>query len=257
MAPTNAPLRAARCKLLGVRVTPVQGSDLLDALSRRLLADTPTVVLGHNLHSAYLYHTDQEFRDVYDQAEVVLMDGAPVAVDRLLSGGKGSYPRLGSTDWLPAFRPHLNGKRVLVVGTDAETNAKFVSWLEAGGARARGVPGTDWSPQKEEVALAEVRSFTPEMLIVGLGMGRQEEFIARAVDEADARGVIAAVGGAIDQLVGTQRNAPRWMGKFGLEWLWRLATQPRRLAGRYLVEPWKLLAVRIKPREDIASENER
>jgi exopolysaccharide biosynthesis WecB/TagA/CpsF family protein len=57
--------------------------------------------------------------------------------------------------------------------------------------------------------------------------------------------VVAAVGGAIDQLSGLQSNSPRWLGKMGLEWLWRFASQPKRLFFRYWVEPFLLAGVLV------------
>jgi N-acetylglucosaminyldiphosphoundecaprenol N-acetyl-beta-D-mannosaminyltransferase len=73
-----------------------------------------------------------------------------------------------------------------------------------------------------------------------MGMPRQEAWI-RANRYRIGRGVFFAVGAAFDYEAGAQVAAPRWTGRVGLEWLFRLASQPRRLAYRYLVEPWSLI----------------
>ena len=89
-------------------------------------------------------------------------------------------------------------------------------------------------------ALADIAAFEPDIIFVGMGMPRQERWIQdnRA---AITRGVIFSVGAAFDYEAGVQKAAPRWTGRVGLEWLYRLASQPVRLAHRYLVEPWFLV----------------
>ncbi|BBZ06404.1 hypothetical protein MDOR_05730 [Mycolicibacterium doricum] len=91
-----------------------------------------------------------------------------------------------------------------------------------------------------DIALTRIIDFDPDLVLVGLGMPRQELFLLSHLAQLpDA--TYATVGGAIDYLAGTTRLAPRWLGRFGLEWVWRLVNQPRRLAHRYLVEPLLLL----------------
>ncbi|MDP3379476.1 MAG: WecB/TagA/CpsF family glycosyltransferase, partial [Brevundimonas sp.] len=79
-----------------------------------------------------------------------------------------------------------------------------------------------------------------QVLLVGMGMPRQEIWIADHLD-ALPDCVVLNVGAAFDYEAGVQKAAPRWMGKAGLEWLYRLAVDPRRLFHRYCVEPWHLI----------------
>jgi N-acetylglucosaminyldiphosphoundecaprenol N-acetyl-beta-D-mannosaminyltransferase len=74
-----------------------------------------------------------------------------------------------------------------------------------------------------------------------MGVPRQEQWIQENRDAIDAN-VILPSGATLDFIAGAKRMAPRWMGAIGLEWAFRLATEPRRLASRYLVEPWGLLS---------------
>ncbi len=80
---------------------------------------------------------------------------------------------------------------------------------------------------------AEVARVRPDIIWVGLGAPKQERFMAAHWRELDA-GVMIGVGAAFDFLSGRVRQAPRWMQRSGLEWLFRLGTEPRRLARRYL-----------------------
>jgi N-acetylglucosaminyldiphosphoundecaprenol N-acetyl-beta-D-mannosaminyltransferase len=93
-----------------------------------------------------------------------------------------------------------------------------------------------------EWMLERVNRFRPHLLLVGMGMPRQEAWIARNYERLDAN-VILNVGGMMDCIAGEIPTAPRWLGKYGLEWAFRLLATPRRTAGRYLVEPWLLLPI--------------
>jgi N-acetylglucosaminyldiphosphoundecaprenol N-acetyl-beta-D-mannosaminyltransferase len=80
----------------------------------------------------------------------------------------------------------------------------------------------------------------PDVIFVGMGMPRQEQWILRNYDWLK-RGVVFPVGAAFDYEAGAARTPPRWTGPLGLEWLFRFAAEPRRLFARYFVEPWVLL----------------
>ena len=89
--------------------------------------------------------------------------------------------------------------------------------------------------QKENAdVLAKISKMKPHVLIVGMGMPIQERWIHHHRDEIDAN-VVLPCGAVIDRLAGEVPNAPDWMTNLGLEWLYRLGREPKRLAGRYLL----------------------
>ncbi len=89
------------------------------------------------------------------------------------------------------------------------------------------------TPTETDALCAEVAARKPDIVWVGLGTPKQERFAAAIVPRL-ATGAIVTVGAAFDFHAGLVRQAPRWMQRSGLEWLFRLGTEPRRLAGRYL-----------------------
>ncbi|WP_082967798.1 WecB/TagA/CpsF family glycosyltransferase [Mycolicibacterium monacense] len=198
------------------------------------------LLLNHNLHSAYLHDADATFRELYRRADWIVIDGTPVRWLASFSAQTKLTPnyRIGSTDWIAAL-PQLDAsRRLFVYGANADSNARAVKNLSAMLPRWT-VTGVDGYVSKD-LALTRIREFYPDLVLVGLGMPRQEHFLmSQLTNLPDA--TYATVGGAIDYLAGTTRLAPRWLGRFGLEWVWRLANQPRRLAHRYLVEPLLLL----------------
>jgi N-acetylglucosaminyldiphosphoundecaprenol N-acetyl-beta-D-mannosaminyltransferase len=97
---------------------------------------------------------------------------------------------------------------------------------------------------EEFIALrAEIAAHRPDIIWVGLGTPKQEKFMAQHWQSLDA-GVLIGVGAAFDFHTGRVRQAPRWMQHSGLEWLFRLSMEPRRLAHRYLVNN-PLFALRV------------
>ncbi len=94
-------------------------------------------------------------------------------------------------------------------------------------------------PQNAAV-LDSIRAFEPDVLFVGMGMPRQEAWILQN-RAALGRCVIFPVGAAFDYEAGAIPTPPRWTGRLGIEWMFRLAAEPRRLCRRYLLEPWSLL----------------
>jgi N-acetylglucosaminyldiphosphoundecaprenol N-acetyl-beta-D-mannosaminyltransferase len=247
--------------VLGVDATPLDVDGLTAVLNGFVADGTTRTVVGHNLHSVTLFHSEPEFRKFYEHSDVVLLDGAPVlwlwGRSRERTGRKQSGAdtrpvmdyRLGSTDWIPALG-RLDGlHRVAVLGAGATANAKAVAKLQdmVPGATVAGMPGEDWDPELEEKAAAWLAEFQPQLVLIGLGMPLQEEVLWRRLPSLPPA-VYCAVGGAIEQIAGIQKLAPRWLGRLGLEWAWRLLLHPRRVAYRVFGEPWVLLALLLRRR---------
>jgi exopolysaccharide biosynthesis WecB/TagA/CpsF family protein len=169
-----------------------------------------------------------------------LIDGAPIAAAaRRLTGRP--WPRLAGSDLIAALldRAEHDGLRVGFLGGADETRQQLLAVL------ARDRPGLrvtgSWSPARHQVTddpaarelAAEVRSAGVDLLVVGLGKPRQEVWIDRYGPETGAR-VLLAFGAVVDFLAGRVSRAPRWVARAGMEWAWRLAIEPRRLARRYL-----------------------
>lgn len=248
--------RKVRVPFLEIDVTPVDADELLEHLQRLQLTKERSVVVGHNLHSAYLYSTDTEFRQVYDRSALRLIDGFPIhALLRVFTRkyNRSASVRIGSTDWIPRLHEVAEIQRIAVVGGESLVNSNFVEWLarryDKMGSCAKpvilGLPGANWSAASASSVVSRLKDFDADITLIGLGMPKQEHFIAAELQHLP-NGIYALIGGAIDQLTGSQKNSPRWLGRLGLEWIWRLVTQPQRMWRRYLLEPWMLVYVLTK-----------
>ncbi|HJW00707.1 MAG TPA: WecB/TagA/CpsF family glycosyltransferase [Arthrobacter sp.] len=231
--------------VLGVDATPLKVDELMSVLQRFVDGGGTRTVVGHNLHSVTLTHSDPGFRRLYEDSDVVLLDGAPVLWLWSRTGradGPVMEYRLGSTDWIPALGQLTGLERIAVVGAGAEANAGAVARLEdiVPSATVAGFPGEGWNDDVEDAAAEWLTRQRPQLVLLGLGMPLQEAVLQRRLDSLPPA-VYCTVGGAIEQLAGIQKLAPRWLGRLGLEWAWRLLLHPRRVAYRVFGEPWVLL----------------
>ncbi len=180
-----------------------------------------------------------------------LIDGAPVAVEaRRLTGV--SWQRLAGSDLIVDVLERASQERwrVAVLGGAPDTRGPLHERL------AQRWPGVrligHWTPPRAELDSAEgsaaiaaqMRAAGADLVIVCLGKPRQEQWIAEHGRDTGA-GALLAFGAVVDFLAGRRSRAPHWVSGAGLEWMWRLMLEPKRLARRYLIEgPPAYLAVR-------------
>ena len=103
------------------------------------------------------------------------------------------------------------------------------------------------SPEEEESIVAQINAAAPDYVWVGLGTPKQDLWLAANRSRLQASALLA-VGAAFDFLAGRRARAPRWMQRTGTEWIYRLAMEPRRLAGRYTRVNARFLRLLIQER---------
>jgi N-acetylglucosaminyldiphosphoundecaprenol N-acetyl-beta-D-mannosaminyltransferase len=233
--------------MLGVRITPMRLHDLLASVEQAVGSGERWIIANHNLHSLCVHQTDPKMRAFYAQARCTFVDGMGVVLlGRLLGLPLRRDQRITAVDWLrPVLRMCRDrGWRVLFLGARPGVAAK------AAGVLMGDIPGLqvevahgyfDVTPgsSENEAVLDRITAYRPDVLIVGMGMPRQEHWIVDNLDRIPA-GAIFNQGGFLDYLAGVVTTPPRWTGRVGFEWLARLLADPARLWSRYLVEPWQL-----------------
>lgn len=207
-----------------------------------------TVVANHNLHSLVLARRSAGMAALYSQADLIEVDSRPLLIwARLMGLPASGRHRCTYLDWRDDFWDMASerGWRVFYLGGAPGVAAKAAGTLKLRwpGAEITARDGYfDRAPGSaaNDAVLAEIRAFEPHVLFVGMGMPIQEEWIASNLEKLPS-GAILPVGAAFDYEAGAQTSAPRVLGRLGLEWLFRLAHDPRRLFRRYLIEPWSLI----------------
>lgn len=238
---------APRIALLGGEVDAVTSADVIAFAGGCIALGKRAIVANHNLHSLCLVARDAEMRAFYAAADLIEADSTPlIAWGRLLGRPIGPEHRATYLDWREAFwrAAAEGGWRVFYLGGApgvAERGAEAVRGRWSGvqiGVRD-GYFDLDDVRIADEI-LQEIRDFAPNILFVGMGMPRQEQWVLRH-HRALPPCVVFTVGAAFDYEAGASKTPPRWTGRLGVEWLFRFAAEPTRLFARYFVEPWSLI----------------
>ena len=93
-----------------------------------------------------------------------------------------------------------------------------------------------------------IQKAQPDILAVSLGSPKAEKFIYRYLDRLQVP-VSMSIGAAVDFAAGNVKRAPEWMSKCGLEWVYRIIKEPKRLAKRYIMDGFAMISVLIKYRK--------
>ena len=221
-------------------------SDEADLLRRLSQPGRPTVLAFVNAHAMNSAVHDAEFYEALISADTLLRDGSGMsALFKMLGMAPGQ--NLNGTDFIPRLIRQFRGRPIALLGTQEPYVTRAVRVVKddlALGTCAAKANG--FMPPDYYVAL--VRAHQSELVVLGMGMPRQEE-MACALRAALRHPCLIVCGGAIiDFLGGRTPRAPGWMRRLGLEWVYRLAQEPVRLFRRYVLgNPIFLLrALRLK-----------
>ena len=244
VSPTAACDRPLRIRLLGAAVDVTTPAAVLAFIADRADRGGRALVANHNLHSLYLLRQDPGLAAFFDQADLVEIDSTPLIWwGRAMGLPVSRANRCTYLDWRDDFWRMAAERnwRVFYLGgapgvADQAARRLTARWAGVTIATRNGF----FAPADEAQVAAQINAFAPHVLFVGMGMPIQERWIARNLQALIAC-VILPVGAAFDYEAGAQTAAPRILGALGLEWLFRLVGQPRRLFTRYLVEPWSLI----------------
>jgi|UniRef100_A0A7C5AN77 N-acetylglucosaminyldiphosphoundecaprenol N-acetyl-beta-D-mannosaminyltransferase len=229
-------LRAIR--VLGVKVTPGTLEELHREISRLIYQGKPGVILSANAHSLNLCQELPWLKAFYEQADLVYVDGAGVSLGAWLLG-RGRYGRTTMAEWIWPLATYLadQGHSLYLLGNPPGVAAEAAARLRSHEPRLK-ILGTHHGffaktgPENQAVIEAINRA-RPDILMVGLGMPLEQFWILKYHSQVRAR-VFWEVGAAFEIWAGFQPACPAWLGRLGLNWLFRLMIEPRRLARRYL-----------------------
>lgn len=243
-------------RMFGFKVTPMMGDEIIDVIGKAIDGGKKWTIASLNMHGMYVYLKDRFFHALHESdGTFVHIDGTPLIWLSKLRGLPVRYEhRTGVVDWLMPLleRSRKDDWRVFYLGSTDYACAEAVRRLrrDMPGVALDGRSGyfdATFGSDENRAVIDEINAYKPNILIVGMGMGRQERWIVENFDDLQVNCVITA-GACMEYIAGTLALAPRWMGPVGLEWLYRLASSPRRVAWRYLGEPWIILWILLRNR---------
>jgi len=212
---------------------------LLDCLEARANSGThPKLVFATNGHAIAMAAQDEAFRFTFNQADIVHADGqAAVFASRLLT--KTPIPERSATTDMIHDAAHVavqHGLRFYLLGATEEANALAAQKLTEmyPGIQIVGRHHGYFSEMDEDELCDAINLSLPDVIWVGLSVPREYEFAVRNKTRLNA-GWLVTCGGCFNFVTGAYKRAPQWMQALGLEWLFRLMREPRRLFWRYAV----------------------
>ena len=236
--------------LLGV---PVDRKSLEAATAEAVAAvqrrGPPVAFACANPHSLVAAQRDTAFRSALNNANLVVADGVGVTLMAKIVGVKIG-PRITGTDYffsvMHALEEH-GAAKVFFFGSSPKVLARIKARMQSEFPNVKlcGIlspPFDRWSAEANSAMLETIKRADPDVLWVGMTAPKQEKWVEQNRHRLRAA-VIASIGAVFDFYAGTNPRAPQWMCKLGIEWLYRLAREPRRMWRRTFVSAPKFVAL--------------
>jgi exopolysaccharide biosynthesis WecB/TagA/CpsF family protein len=223
--------------ILGVPIACVDATEALEEIERLHERPSPAFVAYLNAHTLNLASRTPAYRAILERTDLNLNDGSGVALAARIQGRRFKENLNGSDfnrqilrlaarlDW----SVYLLGAAEGVSKRAAERLASEIDGLKIGGTHSGFL-----NPAETDEVVAAIRAADTDVLMVAMGNPRQEEWLAAHLEATGAR-VGIGVGAFLDFTAGVVPRAPSWMNRWGVEWIWRLVQEPRRLWRRYIL----------------------
>lgn len=227
-----------RVNVLGVGISALNLQSALGEIAGAIRARRKGYICVTGVHGVMEAQSNEDFRRILNNAFLCTPDGMPMVwVGR--ASGQSQMSRVYGPDLMldicawsesnPCRHFFFGGAPGVAEVLCEKLRARFPK-MEIVGTYTP--PFRALNAREEDELLEKVRAARPDIFWVGLSTPKQEKFMAEYLPKLDTT-LMVGVGAAFDFLSGRVRQAPRWMQRSGLEWFYRLCSEPRRLAGRY------------------------
>lgn len=242
-------------KLLGVRIG-ARSLPQLVAAAQAAMAERREIFTFAcaNPHSLVIAREDTQFHAALDQASAVVADGVGCKVAAALCGTDVG-PRITGSDFFLAIMASLErrGGKAFFFGSSDGALAQLAERVARDFPRvmimALSPPFRPWSREENDRMIGSIRAFNPDVLWVGMTAPKQEKWVAENAALLQVP-VVGSIGAVFDYYAGVTHRAPEWICNLGLEWLYRLPREPKRLWRRTFVSApqflWFVLLERLQ-----------
>lgn len=249
-----------RMRFLNTHVDNLTMEEAVEEAKKLILEDRNSYVVTPNVDHIVKIEHDRLFREIYEGADLILTDGKPLIwMSRLL--GTPIKEKISGSDYFPevcrmaakeGFSVFLLGAAEGVAKKAAVNLMKKYKNLKIAGVYS---PSYSFENDPEEISyiINKINRTKPDILCIGLGTPKQEKFYYKYKDMLQVP-LTLHIGATIDFEAGVVKRAPRWVSYAGMEWLYRLLKEPRRLYRRYLLDDLEIFSIFFKYREHIRFE---
>ena len=243
--------------VLGIPIALIEQNEIISVIQKSIEEKRKGWITGINGHALNLSYKSSWLKDFYNHALLNCSEGFGVVTAAFLSGVKIPKHKHWA-EWAYELLQMLeeNDYSLFLLGSTDEVGEKAVDNLHKLYPKLR-ITGrlNGYSDMKQNDSLINsLNNSKSDIVFVALGMPKQEEWIYRNKDKLHAR-IIFPVGALLDYLSGMKKRSPRWMSSIGMEWFYRLLTEPQKVWRRYLLgNPlliWRSLvyfAGRVRPK---------
>ena len=246
-----------RMRFLNTHVDNLTMEEAVEEAKKLILANRNSYVVTPNVDHIVKIEHDRLFREIYEGADLILTDGKPLIwISRLL--GTPIKEKISGSDYFPevckmaareGFSIFLLGAAEGVAKKAAINLMKKYKNLKIAGVYS---PSYTFENDEEEISyiIRKINQAKPDILCIGLGTPKQEKFYYQYKDMLRVP-LTLHIGATIDFEAGVVKRAPKWVSYAGMEWLYRLLKEPRRLYRRYLLDDVEIFPIFLKYRKQI------
>lgn len=241
-----------RIKFMNTQIDNITMEEAIDRIGELVVQRKPTFVVTPNVDHIVQIERDPEFKKVYEKADLILTDGQPLVwFSRLYRtkikekiSGSDLFPRLCKMAAQRNFTMFFLGAAEGVAAKAAKNLTHKYPGLQVVGTYSP-PRGFEKNPVELKKAIDIVHAKQPDILIVGLGAPKQEKFMYYNKEKLSVP-VSLGLGASLDFEAGNVKRAPKWMRNIGMEWLYRLAKEPKRMFKRYIIDDMLIFKLLIK-----------
>lgn len=239
----------ARIKLLNTYIDNLTMQEAVDATEKLICKTETAYVVTPNLDHIVTLEKDSEFAEIYSNADLILADGKPLIwISKLLK--TPIKEKISGSDFFPQMCKMCadQGYSIFILGAAEGIAAKAAKNLcqKYKGLKVVGTYSPPFGFEKNEnelrIITEMIHKAKPDILAVSLGSPKGEKYIYRNLKENRVP-LSISIGATIDFEAGNVKRAPKWMAEHGLEWLYRITQDPKRLAKRYWNDAVKIVPI--------------
>lgn len=242
----------SRMRFLNTEIDNLTMDEAIERIDLLIQNRKPAYVVTPNVDHIVKLEEDEEFREVYNEADLILTDGMPLIwISKLQRNeikekvsGSDLFPKVCELASKKSYSVFLLGAAEGIAAKAAEKLKNKYNGLNIVGTYSPSY-GFEKNQQEIDKIIKVISEAKPDILAVGLGAPKQEKFIHKYKNRFNVP-ISLAIGASIDFEAGNINRAPEWMQNSGLEWFYRFLKEPKRMFKRYFIDDIKILKIYFK-----------